>query len=90
MKQHIMVEQLREVKPTKLLKILKYGLAGDDRWAESINIGKMIEVLSNYKQIEIIQGKVGWIMFMDNSLKISGDELCDALWEAIKYVIEEE
>lgn len=51
------------------------------------NIGKMIEILSNVKQIEITQGSKWWVMFMDKSLKVSEYELYDALWLAIKEIL---
>ena len=54
---------------------------------DEVTIAKMIELLSNRKQIEIIQGGKWWVMFMDKSLKVSGFTLCDALWEAVKEVI---
>ena len=97
MKQHVDVEQIYKLDEKTKVKLAKL-IHENQKWQEWIwedtakllTIGKMIEILANYKQIEIIQGRVWWIMFMDKSLKISSDELCDALWKSVKYVLEED
>lgn len=55
--------------------------------AEGITIGKMIEILSNEKQIVIEQGSKWWFRFMDNSSKTNDRELVDELWEAVKEIL---
>lgn len=101
MKQHITSEQLKEVDTSKLIKCFSkrvenaYAYAIDKYGEESaqyalqerVTIGKMIEILSNIKQIEILQASKWWVMFADKSIKCSGNELCDALWEAVKEIL---
>ena len=94
MKQHITSKQLKEINDLQLKRICNIliwsNLQTDIEWmyaSEELTISKMIDILSNYKQIEITQGRVWWVTFIDNSLKVSGNELCDALWEGVKYIL---
>lgn len=87
MKQHINEEQLKEVNLEKIHKLIRGSIERHPFKAKEITIGKMIEILSNYKQIEIYQGGKWWVMTTDRKIKTSGSELVDALWEAVKEVI---
>jgi len=78
MKQHITIKQWNEL--SEKLK----GAFADQKCFEDIisphecNIGKMIEFLNESDDIYMLEGfaKLG---------KYREDELCDALWEAVKY-----
>jgi len=95
MKQHITVEQLVKLNGCqyeKLYKLIDNNYDGYMKYtyqdaSELVTIGKMIEILSNVKQIEEIQGGKWWVRFLDNSLKVKAYELTDALFEAIKVIL---
>ncbi len=76
-------------------------IAGDweEKTSKVITIGKLIEVLHNsnnkcYISIDYIlrsewAGESDWHVNTYDKIFIK-EELCDALWEAVKYVLEEE
>jgi|LGOV01.1.fsa_nt_gb hypothetical protein len=94
MKQHITVEQLNEVNTIDLIRVLKHTLAGDERWAESITIGKMIEILNqnfNWFRIEKEHNDEDRTVFWVNigpTREYANYKLVDVLWEAVKDLIE--
>jgi hypothetical protein len=60
--------------------------------ASRVTIGKMIEIINNKKYYFCIE-EVGITIFdegQDEYVSFNNGELADALWEAIKYVLEEE
>jgi len=115
MKQHITVEQLKELEvgviietffknnPNKnnLIKNYQNTKEKSDIWydwvSREITIGKMIEILKSkgvnwfevgYPEIKETREKKVFIK-ITKDLYFWGDNLCDALWEAVKYVLEE-
>lgn len=106
MKQHIAIEQLKELTPKQMDKFLAYMndkdymphgsqmMLHNDGWymAQFLNIGQMIEFLDvkvgspyeggfiDYKELEH-----KWVV--NNGPYYYADELCDALWEAVKEVL---
>jgi len=110
MKQHITVEQLKEIDATKLDRWMKsvkytqymkdiynsnnktylitmYGLA-----AKKVTIGKMIEILRANKIIktstEFEVSNETWYLIESGGNTFEGQGLCDALFEALKYILE--
>lgn len=119
MKQHITLEQLKEInilninKVTKseeiksIIKNIKYFEKSErenypykynnvcqylwDRLAGKITIGKMIEILYKYDcDIQIISAGKQWYIEVAAHIRRDSEELADALWEAVKYVLEVE
>jgi len=115
MKQHITVEQMKEIEDKTLAKYMPLefthsleavcyygaesatGIIGLNKMAEMITIGKMIEILKSkgvnwfevgYPEIKETREKKVFIK-ITKDLYFWGDNLCDALWEAVKYVLEE-
>jgi len=103
MKQHITKEQFRELTPPEQEKLFRFffgdsypvkgGFEVIDINPEYLTIGRMIEFLDAGGVVYSIEahGKY-WELFWDSAggdEKIRG-ELCDALWEAVKEVLEKE
>lgn len=88
MKQHITKEQLAELTPEQSLKLYDFI---SKSCAMLLTIGQMIEFLSD-KHDNFTIGKISsWYIDLDIS-DGSHDvydvmELCDALWEAVKKVL---
>ena len=76
MKQHITKEQWMEIEPAQQREIIKTVNDTD----ELLNIGQMIEFLENTGLI--ITGREYWEVEAQSNW--TADELCDALWEAVK------
>lgn len=99
MKQHITVEQLNELSG-KTQKTWWGFIIGDQNYhngsemtiAKKSTIGMMIEFLEERGygiMIDKMRKNKKWIVDIDKPMKyIEGKELCDALWEAIKEVLE--
>ena len=102
MKQHITLEELREVDSSLIAeKLVKTGFVKveDNEWiksdkaAKQLNIGKMIEILRSKSHSIMIEtdsdlGVEWWnVVDYDTGKFLQSKELCDALWEAVKYVL---
>jgi hypothetical protein len=99
MKQHITVEQYEESKEIRR-KLEDLSLFKNDE----ITIGKMIEILSSkYDAVDYSDDRkfgVGYTVFCitfdsydwcdDEHREYIANELCDALWEAVKEVLKGE
>ena len=99
MKQNITVEQLKQCSDFIIKKMglmLGYEKINSNAiWqamAQDITIGKMIEILEEreeYPQIHLSQD-IDWAVEIEsNIVAFVSKELCDALWEAVKFVLEE-
>ena len=92
MKQHITPSQLKEI-PIKISSVI-FGGTYENRKnyyaynAKKMTIGKMIEILKNKYGDQWCE-KV-FFATRDGDVFENGDCLCDALWEAVKYVLESE
>ena len=90
MKQHITCDQYEEIGSKKMIKTF-----GDDGYGFSdITIGRMIEFLDETKQYQFITkidccGTSTWSVntMVCNSDKQHSQQLCDALWEACKEIL---
>jgi len=81
MKQHITVEQWNELEEDKQQEIRKVLKGGKFGWMQ-LSIGQMIEFLGD-SYFYTIQGKLGPMQWTTIEF------LCDALWEAVKEVLNE-
>lgn len=102
MKQEITVEQLNELSPKNLIKIKRWALKR--HYYADLSIGQMIEFLEEHTggndfDIRIHSAGSGWKKPGQRLVDINGlpvneiedeEELCDALWEAVKEVLENE
>lgn len=102
MKQHITVEQFNEASDDiqyKLYKILRFRHEKD--LASNTNIGKMIEILRDkgFDYTEICEQEkiynepiqyIGIRRAEIEMLEFFSETICDALWEAVKYILEVE
>ena len=104
MKQHITVEQLNELSEKTLsnyMVVVGYTVSQEGITKKDIellplaNIGQMIEFLDEQKKFHFIslEGVPEWVVSFGEYLRedayFSRDkELCDALWEAVKEVLE--
>ncbi len=84
MKQHITLTQWDEITREQKQILWKWGYRKDWR----INIGQMIEFLGN--DVDMIFKETKWNVVLDLQeyqviKKFKQPELCDALWEAVKY-----
>jgi len=59
----------------------------DDMFLPLLDIGQMIELLSEKGMVGIEQWNGYWKAFYRNSLQTHKGELCDALWQAVKEVL---
>lgn len=94
MKQHITKEQLDELKDKTAIY---RAFVKDKEHGYLLSIGQMIEFLDEHENIKGMyfgSGSIGWEweneesnldMFRTNKFP---NELCDALWEAVKEVLE--
>lgn len=98
MKQHITEEELNTLsseQQTKLHKLVRGDIQRHPFRHTEVTIGKMIEILSNkYKLLNITniyarlgEGTPGWGVFNPKLFDIRADELCNALWEAVKQTL---
>lgn len=94
MKQHITVEQLNDLSEKQLRNYLKWidekYYRSSGVWNENlISIGQMIEFLYQNETV-VIESEdresphMGWIV----NKKYRAVELCDALWQFVKEVLE--
>lgn len=100
-KQHITVEQLKEIPSEKLIplikdKLIKVGesdLIRTRKTAHQFTIGKMIEILSKeFGYFTITKNKfvpegVFWQVEANPDFSFEKYELFDALWEVVKEVL---
>lgn len=102
MKQYISKSQLKELTQKQMDKLLMYMndkdymphgsqmMLHNNGWylAEFLNIGEMIEFLDENDEIgQIYKDSEGWSIA--DCVEIGkSKELCDALWEAVKEVLE--
>lgn len=103
MKQHISVEQLEGLTIQQKLKLVKLtGVEPDlmqnnieETWREDVskvlNIGKMIEILESTDEfleiVRLAEGDKPYIVHLKSGLIYHADNLCDALWEAVKATL---
>ena len=102
MKKHITVEQLREITNEKLIPGLDSRPFNPDeinrmqRCKTDFNLGSIIVFLESQEKryriremnrIQEIKRDEGWTVELDGEYFV-GVELCDALFEAMKYVVE--
>jgi hypothetical protein len=88
MKQHITVEQAKEA-------FDNLSETGYEQFAKGMTIGNMIEILQGkvlYFNMSNMYARtdgkeIGWGVFKPKTFDIRADELCDALWEAVKKYI---
>lgn len=93
MKQHILPKQALEVSKTEFYSFFPPNeLVERNDWAKyhhkKITIGKMIEILKELNwevNISSYESKYRVSNNYSNELMICKKELCDALWEAIKF-----
>lgn len=85
MKQHITVEQLNELGDKREDKLIEWrDRTKQEQKSLLLSIGQMIEFLSKdglWKYPPLVYDKAG-----DEAIEIN--KLCDALWEAVKKVLE--
>lgn len=100
MKQHVSEKQLKELNHLTMYRIKDIMFYGDTpiSMAEKLTIGKMIEILDNhlewnysiytYEREEDVKGFrfEGETHFEE--VITESEELCDALFEALKHVLE--
>jgi len=104
MKQNITKQQLDELSPKakeKLHKYLGINISSSLDWPEKyyqtalLNIGEMIEFLDeqNKRNACIVKSFITdeWVLNHPKRIEVKYicKELCDALWEAVKGVLEE-
>lgn len=100
MKQNITTKQLNEAHPMDTLNLAvmldiscndyRNDNELDKMVSERITIGKMIEILGNdFKFISYHDEPDEWVVnrMTHNSRSYRADNLCDALWEAVKEVL---
>lgn len=102
MKQHITLEQFNDIElilnpdieePYEFwrYKLEEYGIevdnCSDEFISEQFTIGKMIEISSENFKTVITQGNLWWVGNVNKTFSFNSEELCDALWECVKYVI---
>jgi len=99
MKQHINPSQALELTSKQFYSMFSEVVERKDYWHYhhiKITIGKMIEILVDSKEcIDIFNGNENgllgeycvWVGTLGETRK---PELCDALWEAVKYVLDKE
>ena len=99
MKQHITYEQIQEIDAKIVFDLFGFhrdantecdSIIKENRIHPSVTIGKMIEILNNEGNLIIIKIENEWtasLVTYLNSFDYDSDELCDALWEAVKEVL---
>ena len=58
--------------------------------SKMVTIGKMIEIIYKYDDVEIQSSGKQWYIGVAGHIETQAIELVDALWEAVKIVLEEE
>lgn len=84
MKQHITLKQWDEI--TRKQKNILWGLGYRDDW--KMNIGQMIEFLGDVDRMDrcdVEGGYKAWFVSGEDWRSSGEKELCDAIWEAVKY-----
>ena len=94
MKQYITLEQLNELSEKGKERLREWAnnksyddnliLTDDGRYFQQLSIGQIIEFLDENKRILVVIGKkkikgITW--------KFEEEELCDALWKAVKNIL---
>ena len=103
MKQHINMGQLEELTIKQILQLAELtGVEPDlmqnnieETWREDVtkalNIGKMIEMLEDKEEfleiVRLTEGNKPYIVHLKSGFTFHADNLCDALWEAVKEAI---
>lgn len=91
MKQHITSYQWDELEPAQLGKLRGWVSGRDDYeftgGMELLSIGQMIEFLDEGWLVSIVKTK-NWKVSVNKSYELP--ELCDALFEAVKEVLDKE
>jgi hypothetical protein len=104
MKQHITPDQLNELSEKGKRRLIQwYNLkkiddlknkTGDAPKTPLLSIGQMIEFLEETTkyQLHILRRTVDWKIIHGKQQygKVLGGELCDALWEAVKEVLDDQ
>lgn len=100
MKQHITIEQYNELSDGEK-NLLSYWVVDHPNGCCAphiteiydgdalLNIGQMIEFLDErYENFDLATGGSGWMVYYKKGVYETQEELCDALWEAVKEVLE--
>ncbi len=101
MKQHITPNQLNELsdKGKKALSKFVKNKSWDVEYSDPtftvvklplLSIGQMIEYLGEVEKFITVDNHYGWVVTQGEDEIVTGmriDELCDALWEAVKEVL---
>lgn len=103
MKQHITIEQLKEISTSTLSKIInvdekiiKHSFDNEEigyyqneitNYADKITIGKMLELLTLDVPLTLAIDKDEVIIISDGHLKRERNNLCDSLWNYLKTKI---
>lgn len=83
MKQHITIAQWDEITNRQKDVLDDYGCKDDWR----MNIGQMIEFLGSDINDFIFHSGGGWTIILKE--EYYNEELCDLLWEAVKYKLKQ-
>lgn len=97
MKQHITIQQLKELTEKQCDRLLPWLVKKG--YQRELSIGQMIEFIINNERKEcdiFIERIIKWRFEGDHGIiwgsergTLEYDELCDALWEAVKVVLNE-
>lgn len=98
MKQHINMGQLEGLTLKQILKLAALTGVEPDLMQNNIedvskvlNIGKMIEILESTDEfleiVRLTEGNKPYIVHLKSGFTFHADNLCDALWEAVKEAI---
>ena len=87
MKQHITAEQWEELNQVGKMAITEWWAFNRDCDSRLLSIGQMIEFLDNVDiDVRLNKGRQRSLGYINGNRKEK--ELCDALWEAVKEVLE--
>ena len=56
--------------------------------SKMVTIGKMIEIIYKYDDVEIQSSGKQWYIGVAGHIETQAEELVDALWEAVKIILE--
>jgi hypothetical protein len=98
MKQHINMGQLEGLTLKQILKLAALtGVEPDmmqnniEDVSKALTIGKMIEILESTDEfleiVRLAEGDKPYIVHLKSGLIYHADNLCDALWEAVKATL---
>jgi hypothetical protein len=87
MKQHITTKQLNELSERGMEKLILWTV--DDRdYNSRLSIGQMIEFLKYYGKLKQIHNTDVGMTRIEWKAEPQPTSICDALWEAVKEVLE--